>query len=539
MSLHFLKSMSIARKLAVPIVSAIVGVAILTALFLISERALILEERKSSVRQAVEAAHGVIVYYQQQEASGAMPKADAQKKALDTLKGMRYSGNEYFWVNDMRPVMIMHPIKPELDNKDLSGNKDPEGKALFVEFVNTVKAHEAGSVEYMWPKPGSDTPVRKVSYVKGFAPWGWILGSGVYIDTVETTIRGRAILFSIGALVLGALLLLIGTIISRGLLKQLGGEPAYASDITRSIAAGDLSTPIEVRHDDTGSMLHGIRAMRDDLAKIVNQVRVGTDTIATASSQIAAGNLDLSSRTEQQASSLEETAASMEELTSTVNQNADNARLANELAATASAVAVKGGAVVAQVVDTMASINESSKKIVDIISVIDGIAFQTNILALNAAVEAARAGEQGRGFAVVATEVRNLAQRSAAAAKEIKTLIGASVDTVTVGNKLVADAGNTMDEVVASVRRVTDIMGEISVASQEQSSGIAQVNQAISEMDSVTQQNAALVEQASAAAESMQNQAARLLEVVGVFRLGGMAPEAAPARSAPRRALAR
>ena len=543
MSFHSLKSMSIANKLTVPIVSAILGVAILTALFLVSERALILNERKSSVQQAVETAHGILAYYNKQESSGAMPQADAQKKALETLKGMRYSGNEYFWVNDMRPVMIMHPIKPELDNKDLSGNKDPEGKALFMEFVKVVQADGAGSVEYMWPKPGSDKPVRKVSYVKGFAPWGWIIGSGVYIDTVEATIRGRAIMFSLGAVVLGALLLLIGVIITRGLLKQLGGEPEYATGITRRIAEGDLSGAIDVKHNDSASMLHGIRAMRDDLAKIVNEVRVGTDTIATASSQIAAGNLDLSSRTEEQASSLEETAASMEELTSTVTQNADNARLANQLAATASAVALKGGNVVAQVVDTMASINDSSKKIVDIISVLDGIAFQTNILALNAAVEAARAGEQGRGFAVVATEVRNLAQRSAAAAKEIKTLIGASVDTVAVGNKLVADAGSTMDEVVASVRRVTDIMGEISIASSEQSSGIAQVNQAIAQMDAVTQQNAALVEQASAAAESMQNQAARLLQVVGVFRLEGMAlhesgaarvPAARPARPAAR-----
>jgi methyl-accepting chemotaxis protein len=524
MSFHLLKSLSIAKKLAVPIVSAIIGVAILTALFLVSERALILNERKTSVQQAVEAAHGVLVYYGNQASTGALPQAEAQKRAMETIKGMRYSGNEYFWINDMRPVMIMHPIRPELDNKDLSGNRDPDGKALFMEFVNVVKANGAGSVEYMWPKPGSDKPVPKVSYVKGFAPWGWIIGSGVYIDTVEATIRSRALLFSVGALALTALLLAIGVVITRGLLKQLGGEPEYAMGITRQIAEGDLSMPIDVKQHDSASMLHGIRSMRDDLAKIVNEVRVGTDTIATASSQIAAGNLDLSSRTEEQASALEETAASMEELTSTVTQNAENARLANELAATASAVAVKGGSVVAQVVDTMASINESSKKIVDIISVIDGIAFQTNILALNAAVEAARAGEQGRGFAVVATEVRNLAQRSAAAAKEIKTLIGASVDTVATGNKLVAAAGSTMDEVVASVRRVTDIMGEISIASNEQSSGIAQVNQAIAQMDAVTQQNAALVEQASAAAESMQNQAARLLQVVGVFRLGGAAP---------------
>jgi len=524
MSLQFLQSLSIAKKLTVLVASAILGVVVITALFLVSERTLILEERKANVRQAVETAHGILVHYHNQANSGAIPQAEAQKKALDTIKGLRYSGSEYFWINDMQPVMIMHPIKPELDNKDLSANKDPEGKFLFVEFVNMVKANGAGTVEYMWPKPGSDKPVKKVSYVKGFTPWGWIIGSGVYIDTVEATVRSRAATFSVGALLLGGVLLAIGVLIARGLLKQLGGEPEYASSITRKIAEGDLTTAIDIKPSDTSSMLHGIRAMRDSLASIVNEVRVSTDTIATASSQIAAGNIDLSSRTEQQASSLEETAASMEELTSTVSQNADNARQADQLAASASEVALKGGAVVAQVVDTMASINDSSKKIVDIISVIDGIAFQTNILALNAAVEAARAGEQGRGFAVVATEVRNLAQRSAAAAKEIKTLIGASVETVTAGNKLVADAGHTMDEVVASVRRVTDIMGEISMASHEQSSGIAQVNQAISQMDAVTQQNAALVEEAAAAADSMQQQAAKLSQVVGIFRLDAMAP---------------
>jgi methyl-accepting chemotaxis protein len=316
-----------------------------------------------------------------------------------------------------------------------------------------------------------------------------------------------------------ALAIFMGLLITRSIVRPMND----AVQIAQAVAAGDLTSRIEVKTtDETGQLMQALKDMNEGLVKIVGEVRSGTDTIATASSQIAAGNLDLSSRTEEQASSLEETAASMEELTSTVKQNADNARQANSLAVSASEVALKGGAVVSQVVDTMASINDSSKKIVDIISVIDGIAFQTNILALNAAVEAARAGEQGRGFAVVATEVRNLAQRSAAAAKEIKTLIGDSVDKVAAGSKLVGEAGSTMDEVVASVRRVTDIMGEITAASLEQSAGIEQVNQAIAQMDQVTQQNAALVEEASAAAESLQDQAANLSQVVGVFRLDDM-----------------
>jgi len=294
-----------------------------------------------------------------------------------------------------------------------------------------------------------------------------------------------------------------------------------AVHIAETVASGDLTARIEVNSkDETGQLMQALKHMNDSLIKIVGEVRTGTHTIATASAQIAAGNQDLSSRTEEQASSLEETASSMEELTSTVKQNADNARQANQLAITASGVAVKGGNVVSQVVTTMDAINTSSKKIVDIISVIDGIAFQTNILALNAAVEAARAGEQGRGFAVVATEVRSLAQRSASAAREIKGLIDDSVEKVGEGSRLVGEAGTTMDEVVTSIQRVTDIMSEITAASQEQSAGIEQVNQAVAQMDTVTQQNAALVEEAAAAAESLQDQAKNLVQVVGVFRTG-------------------
>ena len=315
--------------------------------------------------------------------------------------------------------------------------------------------------------------------------------------------------------------LLTAVWITRNLLKKLGGEPDYAVSIAGQIADGDLAVHIDTKKGDQESLLAAMSVMRDKLAAIVTQVRTGSETISTASTEIARGNLDLSARTEQQAGSLEETASSMEQLNSTVKQNAENALQANQLAAAASDVAVQGGSIVSQVVATMESINASSQKVVDIISVIDGIAFQTNILALNAAVEAARAGEQGRGFAVVASEVRSLAQRSASAAKEIKVLIGDSVERVETGSKLVEQAGVTMNDIVTSIRRVTDVMSEITSANTEQSSGIEQINEAIIQIDDMTQQNAALVEQAAAAAQSLQDQAGNLMHLVSVFKLDG------------------
>ncbi|MCS0616343.1 methyl-accepting chemotaxis protein [Massilia kyonggiensis] len=328
---------------------------------------------------------------------------------------------------------------------------------------------------------------------------------------------------------LAAIALVLGTIVAVWITRSITGPLRQAVDVARTVATGDLSARIEVHSaDETGQLLQALRDMNQALVNIVGEVRSGTETIASASQQIASGNADLSSRTEEQASSLEETASSMEELTSTVKQNADNARQANQFAVSASEVAEKGGAVMAEVVDTMGAINESARKIVDIIAVIDGIAFQTNILALNAAVEAARAGEQGRGFAVVASEVRSLAQRSAAAAKEIKALIDNSVEKADAGSRLVDQAGTTMREVVESIRRVADIMGEISAASQEQTEGIGQVQLAISQMDQTTQQNAALVEEAAAASEQLREQAGKLSQTVAVFRLGGAHDRAVP-----------
>jgi methyl-accepting chemotaxis protein len=375
-------------------------------------------------------------------------------------------------------------------------------------------------------KQGMDAMRKLVADIKGEES-GLMGERAMNAASLATTMSRTLIGGGIIAVVLGAA---VAIWLARNITAPLG----HAVNVAKRVAEGDLTARVEVRSkDETGQLMAALKDMNTSLLDIVTRVRAGTDAIATASTEINAGNQDLSSRTEQQASSLEETASSMEELTSTVKQNADNARQANQLAAMAAENAVRGGEVVAQVVSTMGSINESARRIADIIGVIDGIAFQTNILALNAAVEAARAGEQGRGFAVVAGEVRNLAQRSAAAAREIKDLIGDSVEKVETGSRLVDQAGATMEEVVGSVKRVSDIIGEIAAASDEQRSGIEQVNQAIVQMDQVTQQNAALVEQAAAAAEAMQDQAAGLAGLVGTFRTGAEGQQAAlPARAA-------
>ncbi len=353
-----------------------------------------------------------------------------------------------------------------------------------------------------------------------------------FVDAQSDYAAAKTTMLIVNLVIVGVAVML-GTLITRGLTRALGAEPGDAAGLAHDVASGDLTTAITLRPNDSTSMMAQLRTMQRSLADVVTTVRQGSDGVATASSQIAQGNHDLSQRTEEQASALQQTAASMEQFSATVKQNASHAREANELALRSSQVAHKGGQVVGRVVETMRGISESSHKISDIISVIDGIAFQTNILALNAAVEAARAGEQGRGFAVVATEVRSLAGRSALAAKEIKTLIGASVQQVEQGAHLVYEAGQTMSDLVDSIRRVTELMGNITVASNEQSQGVQEITEAVTQMDQVTQQNAALVEEMAAAAVSLQSQADHLVQAVAVFRLPGLQPQSVNSRPKP------
>jgi methyl-accepting chemotaxis protein len=532
-----LDSLSFKRKIGGLVAVAIGGLAIVAAFSVWNGQQQIVEGRRGELVTAVQSAHNIVAAYQAKAAAGTMPVEEAQKAAKEAVKLARYGGADgkadymYIWSTD--GVGVMHPIKPEWDGKNMLGQvKDGGGTDIIKAIVEGVKASKDGRafVDTMFPRPGQKEPVSKLQYVARVDGWNWIVGSGLYMDDVAA--QSRAALFASLGVVLCVLGVIggIGWLVARSVLRQIGGEPSHALAVMKEVASGNLG--VDLHHAPQGSLLHGLSGMVDSLRRTVGQVRLATDSITLASSEIAQGNADLSSRTEQTASSLQQTASSMEQLTGTVKQTADSANTANQLASSAAQVAQRGGEVVGQVVSTMDEINASSKKIADIIGVIDGIAFQTNILALNAAVEAARAGEQGRGFAVVAGEVRSLAQRSAEAAKEIKGLIGTSVDKVETGSKLVQNAGETMNEIVASVKRVTDIIGEITAAATEQSQGIGQINSAVVQLDQMTQQNSALVEESAAAAQSMKDQARTLAEVVSVFRTGG-ADALAPAAARP------
>ncbi|MFN4311695.1 MAG: methyl-accepting chemotaxis protein [Ferrovibrio sp.] len=627
-----MKNLRLAPRFWIILGISVIGLLLVGAIGLHRLNGVLLEDRMVKTRNLAEVAHSVIVRYHARAQAGELSEADAKRLALADLEVMRYDEKEYFWVNDMGPVMVMHPFAKQLVGKDLSENKDPNGKRLFVEFVNVVKKDGAGYVDYLWPKPGLSQPVPKISYVKGFAPWGWIVGTGIYIDDVDAIFR--QLLIANGGVIAVVILILLGLswIMVRSVSQPLAAltdtlgrlaKRDWDADVTgqdRGDEVGDIARAVSVLKDngmaadrlqaeieaerkrneearteqeaaldraigqvvtaasagelgrriDTaalagvtakiGSQLNSMLAtlseaianvqttvaglakgdlrsrmqgqyqgvfaslqsdlngMADTLTGVVRNIATAVDAQSSAAAEISAGSQDLASRTEQQAAALEETAASMHEVTTTVKQNADNAQAANQLAVVARDTAEKGGSVVGDAVAAVTQIEESARKISDIVSLIDEIAFQTNLLALNASVEAARAGEAGKGFAVVAQEVRALAQRSANASKDIKALITESNAQVKTGASLVNRTGQSLTEIVTAIKKVTDIVAEIAAASREQATGLDEVNTAVGNMDEMTQRNGALVEQTSASAQSLSAQARELSQLVGFFR---------------------
>jgi methyl-accepting chemotaxis protein len=461
-----------------------------------------LAEREAKIRAAVESVHGVLASYDRLATEGRMSREEAQRAAADAIRQLRYEGREYFWVNDLEPRMIVHPTHPELDGKNLSDERDPTGKRLFLEFVATARRDGAGLVAYLWPKPGSRDPVRKISYVKLFEPWGWIVGSGVYLDDLDAAAAHEA------RRVLGAAFAILLVLFAAG--------GALVRDITRSLksvvsaaerlAAGDLLEPIAVRRrDEIGQLEAAMAAMLERLADVIGEVRSGADGLAAASQQVSATAQVVSQGTSEQAASIEETSASLQQVSASITQNADGARRTEAMADAGARRAEESGSAVAESARAMRAIAER-------ISIVEEMAYQTNLLALNAAIEAARAGEQGKGFAVVAGEVRKLAERAQGAAKDISALAGTSMGTADRSARLLAD-------LVPDIRRTAGLVQDVAAASAEQSSGVSQVVKAIAVVDQVTQRNASASEELSSTAEELAAQAQALQEVVAFFRV--------------------
>ncbi|HUH55189.1 MAG TPA: methyl-accepting chemotaxis protein [Rhodanobacter sp.] len=522
--------MSLNARVALVVVVVIAGLVGLTVMNAFESRTRQMEGLERTLRSEIESAISVAAAYDKRAAAGEFSAAEAKRLALRQIEDMKWDeGTGYIFAFDTGLTMRMHPLKKKLVGQNIAKETDAKGKPHYRLMVEGNLKNGHTLIRYTQIMPdgsGKD----KITYSQLFKPWGLNFCAGAYFDDIDAQFRHSLGVNLAKAAVVGLLVILMVWLSMRSIRRSIGGEPDFAVAMASRIADGDLA--IDDKNTFAGgSLLDALARMRLRLTTIVGEVQHGSQAVSTAAHQIAKGNDDLSRRTQEQASSLEETAASMEEMTSTVKQNAENASHANQLARGAREQAEHGGEVAARAVAAMGEINASSRKIADIVGLIDEIAFQTNLLSLNAAVEAARAGEQGRGFAVVASEVRNLSQRSAAAAKEIKGLISESVRRVEAGSALVDESGAALTGIVDSVKKVTDIVAEIAAASQEQSSGIDQVNRAVMQMDEVTQQNAALVEEASAAARAMQEQANELRQQMTFFHL--TSDETAPAAPAP------
>ncbi|MGP8437679.1 methyl-accepting chemotaxis protein [Paraburkholderia fungorum] len=505
---------SFTQKLWLPLIVSLMALLVVSVSAAWLSRQTRIEERKNDLVNVAHVGLSIVKEYATLAQSGALTEADARKQALERLRNIRYGEDGYFLVIDSKPRMVMHAMKPALNGKDLAGTADADGRHHYVTFASVAQAPNGGFVDYVFPHPHdpANAAVDKIGYVVRYAPWDWIIATGAYVDDIDAAFKES--LYLVGGIFAG-LAVLLSTLVSftnRSIQRTIGGDPAYAAQVAGEITLGNLAIDIDTRRTDDSSLLHVMQRMRDGLADTIGQIKDAASKVAMGAGEIAAGNADLSARTENQAASLEQTAASMEQMTAMVRQTAENAQTASEMTANAEEVVNRGGEMATAAASTMQEVSSESHRMVEIISVIEGIAFQTNILALNAAVEAARAGDEGRGFAVVAGEVRTLAQRSASAAKEIRVLINRAVGKVQSGVELVDKTGQTIEAARDAIARVSGVVHEITAAAKEQSAGINQVNIAVTQMDSMTQQNAALVEQAAAAAQSL-TELAQLLHV--------------------------
>ncbi|GLR64342.1 methyl-accepting chemotaxis protein [Marinospirillum insulare] len=531
-----LRKLKINHRIWIVNLLAVIGMLGILALALNRQYSDMEAEKLSQVTEIIDVADSIIAGYQKQVRQGKLSERVAKQEALDRIIDILYGpDDDYVFVFDSEGLTLAHP-SADLRGRNLIDLQDTEGDYFVRAMIEGSKRNGSATVPYYWARTANDAPSPKISYARLNTQWQWVLATGVYVDDIDAMFMDSLIALGSTALVILAIMLVVGVLIGQSIIRPINETASAMREI--SSGDGDLTVRLNTQgQDEITQLTSHFNQFVEKIEDLVGDIKLSVSAINIAAGEIAAGNSDLSQRTEEQASSLEETASSLEELTSTVRQNADNARQANQLSQEASVVATDGGERAKQVVATMGEISASSNKIAEITTLIDSIAFQTNILALNAAVEAARAGEQGRGFAVVAGEVRTLAQRSAAAAREINELITESVETVSLGSKLVHETGETIGQIVTSVKRVTDLMGEISAASDEQSQGIEQVNQAVIQMDDVTQQNAALVEEAAAAAESLEEQSEALSDAVALFKVSGQQGEQkAAAKQAARKA---